>query len=259
MVEEYDSIIRNSVWEVVPRPTEKSVVGSRWIYKVKNAANGSIEKHKAKFVTKGFSQVEGIDFEETFAPIASIGDEKLIRSCKEDLAREFKMKDMGLMHYFLGLELWRGDGETFVSQGKYAIEILQSFRMDRCNPMETPLAGNWRKEDVTSSEVVEDTIYTKLLGSLMYLVNTQPYMCYAINHLSQATINPTKQYWKEEKDVLRYLRGTTQFGLWYRQTEGVKMQGFTNVDWAGIPLDRNNTLGGSFSAGSTTVSWYNGK
>jgi hypothetical protein len=48
------------------------------------------------------------------------GDEKLIRSCKEDLAREFEMKDMGLMHYFLGLEVWQGDGELFVSQGKYA-------------------------------------------------------------------------------------------------------------------------------------------
>jgi hypothetical protein len=70
------------------------------------------------------------------------GDEKLIRSCKEDLAREFEMKDMGLMHYFLGLEVWQGDGELFVSQGKYANEILQRFCMDSCKPMETPLATN---------------------------------------------------------------------------------------------------------------------
>jgi hypothetical protein len=59
------------------------------------------------------------------------GDEQLIHSCKEDLAREFEMKDMGLMHYFLGLEVWKGDGELFVSQGKYANEILQRFCMDR--------------------------------------------------------------------------------------------------------------------------------
>lgn len=50
MVEKYDSIVRNSVWEVVPRPTDKSMVGSRWIYKVKHAEDSSIEKHKAKFV-----------------------------------------------------------------------------------------------------------------------------------------------------------------------------------------------------------------
>jgi hypothetical protein len=57
MIEEYDSIIRNNAWEVVPRPVGKSVVGSRWIYKVKQAADGSVEKYKARFVARGFSQV----------------------------------------------------------------------------------------------------------------------------------------------------------------------------------------------------------
>ena len=70
MVEEYDSIMRNEVWEVVSRPEGKSVVTSRWIYKVKYVADGSIEKHKAHFVARGFSQVEGIDYDETFAPVA---------------------------------------------------------------------------------------------------------------------------------------------------------------------------------------------
>ena len=67
MVEEYDSIVRNSAWEIVPRPKGKSVVGSRWIYKVKQAADGSVEKYKVRFVAHGFSQIEGIDYEETFA------------------------------------------------------------------------------------------------------------------------------------------------------------------------------------------------
>ena len=72
-------------------------------------------------------------------------------------------------------------------------------------------------------------------------------------------VKPTKIYWKENKHVLRYLSGTTQFGLWYRWIEGVKLQGFTNADWAGIPSDRKRTSGGIFSIGSTIVSWYNGK
>ena len=70
MLEEYDSIMRNDVWEVVPRPVGKSVVTSRWSYKTKYAADGSIEKHKAPFMARGFSQVEGVDYDETFAPIA---------------------------------------------------------------------------------------------------------------------------------------------------------------------------------------------
>jgi hypothetical protein len=70
MVEEYDSIMQNEVWEVVSRPEGKSVVTSRWIYKVKYVVDGSIEKHKARFVVRGFSQVEGIDYDEKFAPVA---------------------------------------------------------------------------------------------------------------------------------------------------------------------------------------------
>ena len=70
MVEEYDSIIYNTVWDVVPRPQGKSVVSSRWLYKVKQVADGSVEKHKVRFVSRGFSHVEGIDYNETFALVA---------------------------------------------------------------------------------------------------------------------------------------------------------------------------------------------
>ena len=70
MVEEYSSIMTNDVWEIVPRPQDKSVVASRWIYKIKYVADGSIEKFKARFVAKGYAQKEGIDYEETFAPVA---------------------------------------------------------------------------------------------------------------------------------------------------------------------------------------------
>eukprot|EP00253_Pinus_taeda_P028380 PITA_28380 len=119
-----------------------------------------------------------------------------------------------------------GDGELFVSQGKYANEILKRFRMESSKPMETPLAGNWRKEDATSGDVMEAIVYKQLVGSLMYLVNTQPNMCYAVNQLSQV------------------------------MTERVKLQGFTNVDWAGSPSDRKSTSGGIFSIGLVAVSWY---
>ena len=70
MVEEYDAIVKNQVGEVVSRPQGKKVVESKWIYKVKHAADGSVEKYKACFMEKGFSQKEGIDYEETFAPVS---------------------------------------------------------------------------------------------------------------------------------------------------------------------------------------------
>ena len=70
MMDEYHSIMKNDVWEIVPRPKGKSMVTSRWLYKLKHAANGSVEKYKARFVARGFSQVEGVDYDETFAPVA---------------------------------------------------------------------------------------------------------------------------------------------------------------------------------------------
>jgi len=68
------------------------------------------------------------------------------------------MKDMGLMHYFLELEVWQEDGELFFSQGKYSNEILQRFHINSCKPMETPLVTNWRKEDATLGDEVDAII-----------------------------------------------------------------------------------------------------
>jgi hypothetical protein len=93
----------------------------------------------------------------------------------------------------------------------------------------------------------------------MYLVNTRPNICYAVNQLSQAMVKPTKLFWKAGKHVLRYLKGTSEYGLWYRQTNEVNLHGFTDADWAGIPTDRKNTSGGIFSIRSIDVSWYNRK
>ena len=70
MMEEYQSIMKNDIWDIVPKPESKSVVSSKWIYKIKHAADGSIEKYNERFVAKGFSHKEGIDYEETFMPVA---------------------------------------------------------------------------------------------------------------------------------------------------------------------------------------------
>jgi hypothetical protein len=70
MIEEYQSILNNDVWDIVPRLERKSVVTSKWIYKIKHATDGSVEKYKTRFVARGLSQIVGVDYDETFAPIA---------------------------------------------------------------------------------------------------------------------------------------------------------------------------------------------
>eukprot|EP00253_Pinus_taeda_P009127 PITA_09127 len=158
MVEEYDSIVRNNAWEIVPRPEGKSVMGSRWIYKVKQAADWSVEKYKERFFSQGFSQIEGIDYEETFAPVARYSSIRTI----------------------------------------LALSAQMGWHIHQMDVKTTFLNG-----------VIEEEVYIE-----------QP------------------EGFKEDE---------------------VKLCGFTDADWAGSPTDRKSTLGGVFSIGSTTVSWYSRK
>ena len=113
MIEEYSSIIKNDVWEVVPRPTRKSVVTSRWLYKIKHAADGNIEKYKARFVARGFTQKEGIDYDEIFAPVTRYATIKTIIS----LATVFgwKLHQMDVKTAFLNGKI---EEEVYIKQPK---------------------------------------------------------------------------------------------------------------------------------------------
>ena len=99
MIEEYQSIMKNDVWEVVPRPKGKFVVSSKWIYKIKHTIDGSIEKYKARFVACGFSQKEGIDYEETFAPVARYTSIRSVLSL--DAVMKWKIHQMDVNTTFL--------------------------------------------------------------------------------------------------------------------------------------------------------------
>eukprot|EP00253_Pinus_taeda_P014552 PITA_14552 len=342
MVEEYNSIMVNDVWEVMSRPQDRLVVGSTWIYKIQYAADGSVEKYKARFVAKGYAQKEGIDYEETFALVtrytsirtvisltAQMGWEihqmdvktaflnkvieeeaprawygridgylqkmgfvksdadpnlyylvveneplilvlyvddlfltrssRFIKDCKKTLATEFNMKDLGQMHYFLGLEVWQQKGEIFLGQGRYATEILKRFRMQDCRPMATPMITNWKKIDASKDKDVDPTLYRQLIGSLMYLVNTRPEICYTVNTLSQFMVEPKRAHWATTKHVLRYIQGIVDYGILYTKSKDIRLNGFTDADWAGSSVDRKSNSGFCFNIGSRMTSWCSRK
>jgi hypothetical protein len=111
MLEEYRSIIKNNVWDIVPRPKDKSVVSSKWIYKIKHAANGSVEKFKEIFVARGFTQEEGIDYEETFSPVARYTSIRIIISLASILG--WKLHQMDVKTTFLNGKI---EQEVFVEK-----------------------------------------------------------------------------------------------------------------------------------------------
>jgi hypothetical protein len=156
--------------------------------------------------------------------------EDIIAECNADLTIDFKMKDIGLMHYFLGLGVWKISREIFLGQGKYTMEILRRFNMEDCRMMATPKVTNLKKVVTSDSVLVDPRIYRTLIGSLMYLVNTMPDICFSVNTLSQFMVELRHVHWIATEHVLRYLRGTMEYGLRYLGGDGVRLQGYSDSD-----------------------------
>jgi hypothetical protein len=187
------------------------------------------------------------------------GEEKIITECKKKLAAEFEMKDLGLMHYFLGLEVWQSPERIFLNQGKYAVEILKRFDMLECKSMNTPMETKLRLLVDSSSELIDATLYIEIIGSLMYLTNTRPNICFAVNTLSQFLVEPRHVHLVVAKHVMRYLKGTLDCGLIYDGDHDFRLSGYTDSDWAGSVSDRKSTSECCFSLGSAMISWQSRK
>ena len=100
------------------------------------------------------------------------------------MSRVFEMKDLGELHYCLGLEYWRNDGQTFVSQGKYVRKVLKKFKMDQCKFSYVPMQQNTKLYYDDGSKEVNDTMYRQMVGSLNYLTTTRPDIAYFFSVLS---------------------------------------------------------------------------
>jgi hypothetical protein len=186
-------------------------------------------------------------------------EENLIKDCKKKLATEFEMKDLGLMHYFLGLEVWQSPEKIFLNQGKYAVEILKRFDMLECKAMTTLMETKLKLLVDTSSELVDATLYRHIIRSLMYLTNTRPNICFVVNPLSQYLVYPRRVHLVAAKHVMRYLKNTLDFGLYYTGDHDFRLVGYIDSDWVGSVSDKKSTSGCCFSLGLAMTSWQSRK
>jgi hypothetical protein len=111
----------------------------------------------------------------------------------------------------------------------------------------------------TSSKLVDATLYRQIIGSLMYLTNTRPDICFAVNTLSQFLVEPRRAHIVAAKHVMRYLEGTLDFGLSYNGDQDFRLSGYIDSDWVGSVYDKKSTLGCCFSLWSAMISWQSRK
>jgi len=159
--------------------------------------------------------------------------DNLIKEIKQQMSQVFEMKDLGDLHYCLGLEVWKDSGQTFLTQGKYARTLLERFRMEQCKTAATPLQQNLKLSSDDGTKQVDATLYRQLVGSLIYLTTTRPDLAYSVSVLSQFMSRPIDSHWNAAKCVLRYLSGTCNYGLLYTHISDVTLEGYSDSDWEG--------------------------
>lgn len=331
--DELQSLKNNKTWTLVELPKGKKAVGCKWIFKMKFKSDGTLERHKARLVAKGYTQTRGLDYEETFSPVAKMttircllaiaaarnwiihqldvntaflhGDlmeevymkppEGLnfshpnqvcklqksiyglkqwsrqwnikltkalrrigytqskadytlftkrdrsnftailvyvddlvitgnnineINKVKQYLHKKFNIKDLGDLKYFLGLEVARSKKGIFISQRKYAIDLLKDTGLLASKPSNIPMEPNLKLQKDPNNLYQDISAYRRLVGRLIYLCNTRPYLSYSVGQLSHHLDCPTKLHHHAAIKILRYIKKTPGEGLLFPECVG---------------------------------------
>nr|CAH66624.1 OSIGBa0115A19.5 [Oryza sativa] len=180
---------------------------------------------------------------------------------KEEMKKKFRMSDLGLLSYYLGMEVVQKDDGVFLSQTAYAAKILEKTGMEGCNSTQVPMEARLKLKRESGGEGVDSTMYRSTVGSLRYLVNTRPDLAYSVGYVSRFMEKPTSEHWAAVKHILRYIAGTLDVGCWFgrREKGELRLIGFSDSDMAGDLDDRKSTTGVLYMLGDSLISWQSQK
>ena len=185
--------------------------------------------------------------------------ESIVAEFKARMMNKFEMSYLGLLHYFLGLEVKEGIDGIFILQRKYAMDLFKKFNMVNYKVAATPMNVNEKLNRDDGAKLANATFFRSLVGGLNYLSHTRPNIAFPVGVFSRFMHNPSKLHLGAAKRVLRYVAGTVEFGIWYSKVSNFKLISFTDSDWAGCLDDRKSTTGVLFSLGSRAISWSSKK
>jgi hypothetical protein len=361
----------NKTWTVVDLPCGKVPVGCKWVYKIKYHANGTIERYKARLVAKGYTQMEGVDYFDTFSPVAkmttvrtllavaavkgwhleqldvnnaflhgdlneevymslppgydtssskvcklnkslyglkqasrqwyfklssallSLGyktsqaDPSLyvkshgssftallvyvddivlagtsmeeIKSVKLFLDQQFKIKDLGQLRFFLGLEIARSSSGIFLNQRKYTLELLEDTGFLGSKPAVVPFDPHTKLSTTDGVPFDDPSEYRRLIGRLLYLTHTRPDISFSVQHLSQYVSTPLVPHYQAATRILRYLKSCPAKGVFFSSQSSLQLHGFADSDWACCPNTRRSITGYCVLLGNSLISWKSKK
>jgi histone deacetylase 1/2 len=189
--------------------------------------------------------------------IVTSSSDAAISALLKDLNTHFAIKDLGPLHYFLGLEVKQIPDGLLLTQEKYASDLLTKVGMIHCNSVSTPLSSteslSLHDGDLLGPE--DSTQYRSIVGSLQYLTLTRPDIAYSVNKVCQYLHAPTTTHWSAAKRILRYVKDTINLGISFRKSPSTLLSAFSDADWAGCPDDRRSTGGFAVFYGPNLISW----
>ncbi|XP_062074692.1 uncharacterized mitochondrial protein AtMg00810-like [Humulus lupulus] len=176
-----------------------------------------------------------------------------------DLHKAFALKDLGELNYFLGIQVEHTSNGLHLCQKKYITDVLTKAKLQYANSLGTPMTGGEKLSSFGSDPIQGPHHYRSLVGALQYETITRPEISYAVNRVSQFMHIPLASHWKIVKWILRYLKGTLDFGLHLQTCSKLSLTAFCDVDWASDPDDRRSTSGLCVYLGPNLVSWSSKK
>ncbi|XP_062013935.1 uncharacterized mitochondrial protein AtMg00810-like [Rosa rugosa] len=187
-------------------------------------------------------------------------NDRLLQSFIDVLGRGFDIKDLGPLHYFLGLQVTTHSHGLHFNHIKYAHDLLSKHDLLFSKPVSTPMSAKFVLTSTNGVVLANHTVYRELVGSLQYLTITRPDIAFAVNLVSQFMSQPREPHLIAVKRILHYIKGSLSHGLLFTpQRQPVLLSAYSDVDWAGCPDSRRSTSGYLVYLGSNLISWCSKK
>jgi len=186
-------------------------------------------------------------------------NESLCEQFVATMQREFEISMMGELNFFLGLQVKQVEHGIFLSQAKYCRELLKKFNMENYKEAFTPIAtGCYLDVDETGVDV-DQIKFRQLIGSFLYLTTSRPDIMFSVYLCAKFQAKPKESHYVAAKRILKYVKGTTEVGLWYPSEVSLNLVRYSDSDFACCKVDRKSTSGTCHLLRSSLISWHSKK